>query len=259
MKSTTRVTPIMFSRHATMTVLVMLSIAFLHTTSTVNGLALSNEGNNNDVQATNYTIGQDAVIMHSLLGDIQIPIPEDIKAELNRRKNEGKTFERLTLFGESEFNHNYPSSRQNDFFECMEKSNAVLAAHTESYQSWSIFFKRNKFSDTMAVRYCCNLLEYAEILQQQLPLECQSQIRFQDKLMVDPQIRATCRQYDIHTVECFLVSWMYWWIPIVSLILIMLILMCICCAMKRSRSRAYLKTREEDKRFRTSLVNGTAI
>lgn len=134
-----------------MATLVILSIVLF--TSTTNALAISNEKNSiNDVQETNYTISDNVVILHSLVGDIKIPIPEEIKEELNDRKqNAGKQFEKLTLYSNSHVNDNIHSNTFADFFECNEQAQVALSVHSENYRNWEAFFKRNSISDTIAV------------------------------------------------------------------------------------------------------------
>lgn len=145
----------MFSRNAIMATLVILSIA-LFTSSTTNALAISNEKNINDMQETNYTIRDDFVILHSLVGDIKIPIPEEIKAELNHSRVENsqngeKLFEKLTLYSNSKVDDNIHSNTFADFFECNEQAQVALSVHSENYRNWEAFFKRNSISDTIAV------------------------------------------------------------------------------------------------------------
>lgn len=89
-----------------------------------------------------------------------------------------------------------------------------------------------------------------------LSSECRERVRLQDHVMTNGEVRFTCRQYEFHSAECFLVRWMYWWIPIVALLLIALGISLVCCCMKSRRSKKYLKTREEEKKYRTSLVTG---
>lgn len=248
----------MFSRNAKMATLAILSV-ILFTSSKVNALAISNEKAVDDVQGTNYTIKDDAVILHSLFGDIEIPMPDDVKAVHNDRKaannqNGEKLFERLTLFGNSE--NAIRSKTYADFFECNEQAQVTLSVHSDNHRLWEAFFKRNSVSDTMAVRYCCNLLEYVDNAEMQLSPECRAAVRIQDHVMTNSEVRYTCRQYEFHTAECFLVRWMYWWIPLVVVLLVILCISLICCAMKSRRNKAYLKARGDEKRVRTSLVNG---
>lgn len=144
----------MFFRNAIMATLAIL-LTVLLTSSTTNALAISNEKNINDMQETNYTIRDDVVILHSLVGEIQIPIPEEIKAELNKRKaeniqNQEKRFERLTFFGNSRMDDNIHSNTA-DFFECNEQAEVALSVHSENYRNWEAFFKRHSITDTMAV------------------------------------------------------------------------------------------------------------
>lgn len=141
----------MCSRKATMASSVILAIVLL-TSSTTNALAFSNEKNIVDVQKSNYTIRGDDVILHSLVGDIKIPIPEEIKAELNdRSQNEEKRFERLTLYSNSQADNNIHSKTFADFFQCNEEAEVALSVHSENYRNWEAFFKRNSISDTIAV------------------------------------------------------------------------------------------------------------
>lgn len=92
-----------------------------------------------------------------------------------------------------------------------------------------------------------------------LPQECRPIVRLQDYVMRDVEVSRTCRQYDFRSAECFFIRWMYWWIPILAAVIIVSLIVCVCCLMKRRRNREYLKTREEEKKYRTSLVNGTVI
>lgn len=156
----------MFSRNAIMATLVILSIVLF--ISTTNALVISNEKNINDIQETNYTIRDDVVILHSLVGDIKIPIPEEIKAELNDRRvensqNEEKPFERLTLFSNSKVDDNIHSNTFADFFECNEQAQVALSVHSENYRNWEAFFKRNSISDTIAVSMSLKHLDWSMI------------------------------------------------------------------------------------------------
>lgn len=120
------------------------------TSFATNALALSD-----DAKETNYTIRGDDVILNSFLGDIKIPIPEEIRKELNDRRvannqNGDKKFERLMLFGDDEAVH---SKNFADFFECNEQAQVALSVHSENYRNWEAFFKRNTISDTLAVSF----------------------------------------------------------------------------------------------------------
>lgn len=81
--------------------------------------------------------------------------------------------------------------------------------------------------------------------------ECRDRVRLQDHVMQNAEVRYKCRQYDTHSMECFLVRWMYWWIPIAALLLIGLGIFCSCCAMKSRRNKAYMPAKEKK-----SLVTG---
>lgn len=250
----------MFSRNAIMATLVILSLVLLKL-STTNAVAISNEKSINDVQEKNYTISGDYVILHSLIGDINVPIPEEIKTELNDRKlknntNGEKLFERLTLYGDSNDINMY-SKMFVDFVECRDQ--AQIALYTgENYRNWEAFFKRNKITDTMAVRYCCNSLEFAHNAEMILAPECRNYFNLLQMFLKD-EAHATCRKYEFNSPECFLVRWMYWWIPIVILLLIGLSILFVCCAMKSRRNKSYLRARQDEKKTRTSLVNGTGV
>lgn len=248
----------MFSRNAIIATLAVLSVVLF--TSTANALSISNENDiNNGQQEKNYTIKDGFVILQSLFGEIKVPIPEDIKAEMNRQKNDGKEFERMTLFGEGGRlqDYHHVSDGQADFFKCtQEAQQTALSVYSENYRNWEAFFYRNSLSNTMTVRYCCNLLEYLKNAEQLMTPACQEQIRLIDQFKTSDEVRSTCRQYDYHNPECFLVRWMYWWIPILALLLIVLGISLVCCMMKSRRSKEYAKTRTEEKKFRTSLVTG---
>lgn len=145
----------MFSRNAIMATLAILSIVLL-TSSTTNALAISNENDITDVQGKNYTIRDNFVILQSVVGEVKIPIPEEIQAELNDRRvqnsrNEEKRFEKLTLFGKSRVDDNVHSNTFADFFECNEQAEVALSVHSDNYRNWEAFFKRNSISDTIAV------------------------------------------------------------------------------------------------------------
>ncbi len=99
-------------------------------------------------------------------------------------------------------------------------------------------------------------MEYVDTAEMKLSPECRERVRLQDHVLTSSEVRFKCRQYEFHSTECFLVRWMYWWIPVVALTLIMLSIFCVCCAMKSRRSKKYQKAREEEKKFKTSLVTG---
>lgn len=143
----------MFSKNAIMATLAILLIA-IFTSSTTNALAISNEKDIIEVQGTNYTIRDNFVILHSVVGEVKVPIPDEIQAELNRfenSRNEEKRFEKLTLFGHSRVDDNVHSNTFADFFECNEQAEVALSVHSDNYRNWEAFFKRNSISDTMAV------------------------------------------------------------------------------------------------------------
>lgn len=129
-------------RIAIMTTLVMLCM-ILFTPSTA--LDISDDGN--DVKHRNYNVTEDAVVMKSLFGDVVIPIPEDVKAEIKSRNNPDKRFEKLVTYGSEQ---GY-SNRHRDLFSCMDEADVAISPLTDSYRSWEPFFKRNKFDDTVAV------------------------------------------------------------------------------------------------------------
>lgn len=134
----------MFFRNATMAILAVLVVA-LFTSSTTNALDSSN-----DAQKTNYTIGNGTVILHSFIGDVNIPIPPEIQAELEGRvhQNNEERSGKLTLIGN---NDNIHSKGFADFFECNEQAQLALSVHSENFRNWEAFFKRNSISDTVAV------------------------------------------------------------------------------------------------------------
>jgi len=136
---------------------------------------------------------------------------------------------------------NIHSSDIADFFECNEQAQLALSTHSENYRNWEAFFKRNSIDDTMAVRYCCNLLEYIESAQFSLSPECRDQVRLQDHVMTIAKVRHTCRQYEFHNMQCFLVRWMYWWIPCLALILIAFGICGCCWAVSCRRNKRYLR------------------
>lgn len=136
----------MFSQNAVMATLAAL-VVFLLTT---NALDISSEIIIDDVQEANYTIGNNSVVLHTVIGDIDIPMPEEVKAELTRR-NEDKRSEKLTLYNHNGNMGNGHSDAANDFFECSEQAQFALSVHSEHYRYWEAFFKRNSISDTVAV------------------------------------------------------------------------------------------------------------
>lgn len=246
-------------RNEITTMLVILSAVLLFTSSTANALDISSEANN--IRKRNYTITEDgSVIVKSLFGDITIPIPDDIKTEIKAQNDADKRFERLTLHdGTRHEGTVLRRTKYVDFVQCTDEADLALSSLAASFRDWETFFRRNKFEDTVAVRYCCNLLEYAERVYGDLSPECRGYTRLAERIMLMDDVRHTCRQYYYEGIECFLVRWMYWWIPIAALILAALVVFLVCCCMRKRRTKAYLKAREDDKHFRNSLVNGTAI
>lgn len=89
--------------------------------------------------------------------------------------------------------------------------------------------------------------------------ECRDRVRLQEHVLTNAEVRFTCRKYEFHTAECFLVRWMYWWISIVTIVVVVLVFVLICCAMKSRRNKAYSRARQEEKKYRTSLVNGVSV
>jgi len=86
----------MFYENVTMATLVILAIVLLPSTTT-NALAISNENNFSDVdvldvQHTNYTIKDDNVILQSIVGQIEIPIPDKVKSKLNKTSGNLRVF-----------------------------------------------------------------------------------------------------------------------------------------------------------------------
>lgn len=147
----------MHSKNVMMAILVILSMV-LFTSTTTNALVISNENNitdvDLDVQHTHYTIKDDIVLLHSLVGHIGIPIPENVQAELNELRVENKQnqkLERLSAFPNRNINDNGHSNAYADFFECNEQAQIALSTHSENYRYWEAFFKRNTVDDTIAV------------------------------------------------------------------------------------------------------------
>lgn len=143
----------MFYETVIMATLAILSIVLLPSTMT-NALAISNENNFSDVdlldvQRTNYTIKDDNVILHSIFGQIEIPIPDKIKSELN--KAEEQKSGKLRVFSNSMTYDNINSKEVADFFQCNEQAQVALSPHSENYRYWEAFFKRNSIDDTTAV------------------------------------------------------------------------------------------------------------
>lgn len=104
----------------------------------------------------NYTISGDNVVLHSLVGDIKIPMPDFVKAELRRERNAKIKPRRVTR---QLFRPNF--SRYNlgwafaDFFECNEQAQIALSPYTENHRYWEAFFKRNSVNNTLAVSTDC--------------------------------------------------------------------------------------------------------
>jgi hypothetical protein len=240
----------------------ILSIILISSTTT-NALTFSNEKNitdvDLDVQNSHYTIRDNNVILQSLFGQIEIPIPETVQAEINAFKAENnqtkqnQKLARLSAYNNGNLN-NIHSNEFADFFECNEQAQIALSAHSENYRYWEAFFKRNTIDDTIAVRYCCNLLEYVQTAQMSLSPECREQVRLQDHVMTRSEVRYTCRQYEFYNVQCFLVRWMYWWIPLIVILILIAFGFCCCCAIKsRHRNKNYIKP-SDHVRQKKSLV-----
>lgn len=141
----------MFYENVIMATLVILSIVLLPSTMT-NALAIPNENSVSDVellnvQHTNYTIKDDSVVLHSIVGPIEIPIPDKVKSELSKKQ----TSENLRLFPNSNGYDTIHSNEVADFFECNEQAQIALSTHTENFRYWEAFFKRNSVENTMAV------------------------------------------------------------------------------------------------------------
>lgn len=107
----------------------------------------------------NYTIAGDKVMLHSLVGDIAIPMPDFVKSELRKRSNSKLKHRRVTRqswFGPSR------GSRYNlgwafaDFFECNEQAQIALSPYTENHRYWEAFFKRNSVNNTLSVSLTSN-------------------------------------------------------------------------------------------------------
>jgi len=195
----------------------------------------------------NYTIKGDNVILHSLIGDIKIPMPLDVKAAYRASredsvKNSRRRISRQARFfsPNSNINYNIDPMVFPDFFECNEQAQIALSPYSENHRYWEAFFKRNSINNTLSVRYCCNLLEYVDNAEMSLSPICRDQVRLQDHVMIKPDVRYVCREYEFYNVQCFLVRWMYWWIPFILLALIILGIFFGCSAVRRRRNKSQL-------------------
>lgn len=101
----------------------------------------------------NYTIKGDDVILHSLIGDIKIPMPDYAKASLRRENSKTKRRRVVRqLFRQNpNINYNINPYYFPDFFECNEQAQIALSTYSENHRYWEAFFKRNTINDTMAV------------------------------------------------------------------------------------------------------------
>lgn len=70
--------------------------------------------------------------------------------------------------------------------------------------------------------------------------ECREQVRLQDHVMIKPEIRYVCREYEYYNVQCFLVRWMYFWIPFLLLVLIGFGIFFGCAAIRKRRNKSQL-------------------
>ncbi|KAJ6639469.1 hypothetical protein Bhyg_12214, partial [Pseudolycoriella hygida] len=241
---------IMSLRNVIMITLVIVCTV-LFTSHGTNALAIEFETNITVSKDSNLTIRDNAVVLHSLVGDINITIPEEVLEELNnaRRRNTqngDRRFERLTLFGSNNMDDNFRSKAFKNFFECSEEAQWTLSKHSENNRYWVAFFLRNTLDDTSAVRYCCNMMEYISSAETRLSPECEDQISLINYVLTTEEARRTCRQYRFHSAECFLIRWMYYWIPVVTVLLLATIILIVCCMMKSRRSKSYEKAKQRD-------------
>lgn len=100
----------------------------------------------------NYTIRDDFVVLHSLVGDINIKMPDDVRAELrgeaNSKIKKRRVARQVFRPGFSRYNLGWGFA---DFFECNEQAQIALSPYTENHRYWEAFFKRNSVNNTLAV------------------------------------------------------------------------------------------------------------
>ena len=108
----------------------------------------------------NYTITGNDVMLHSLVGDIKIPMPDYVKAELRERslKIKKRRVARQAWFGRNAFSRHNLGWGFGDFFECSEQAQIALSPYTENHRYWEAFFKRNSVNNTIAVSTRITLL-----------------------------------------------------------------------------------------------------
>lgn len=101
----------------------------------------------------NYTISGNDVILHSLVGDIKIPIPAYARSELRKEKTTKLGHKRVPRQSPFQPNPyiNYYTGVFPDFFECNEQAQIALSAYSDNHRYWEAFFKRNSINNTLAV------------------------------------------------------------------------------------------------------------
>ena len=102
----------------------------------------------------NYTISGDSVMLHSLIGDIRIPMPDSVKAMLregNNNKIKKRRTRQVSFLGRPNFQRYNLGWAFADFFECNEQAQIALSPYTENHRYWEAFFKRNSVNNTLAV------------------------------------------------------------------------------------------------------------
>ena len=58
--------------------------------------------------------------------------------------------------------------------------------------------------------------------------------------MMNPIIRYNCREYEFDNVQCFLVRWMYWWIPLLLIGMIVGAVFGGCFCLNRGKNKSQL-------------------
>ena len=132
--------------------LAIISIIVVLTTTSVNSAFAATDHITDPKQ--NYTITGNNVILHSLVGDIKIPMPDYVKAELRKELNSKTKLRRVTrqLFAPRQLRIGYGWAFA-DFFECNEQAQIALSAYSENHRYWEAFFKRNSVNNTLAVSF----------------------------------------------------------------------------------------------------------
>lgn len=140
----------MYSKNVLLANLAIISIIILLTTNLSSASAAMKHITD---PKQNYTISGDNVILHSIVGDIKIPIPDHIKAALRERnsKNKKRRISRQVPYNPNpNINYNFIYGFP-DFFECNEQAQIALSAYSENHRYWEAFFKRNSINNTLAV------------------------------------------------------------------------------------------------------------